>query len=216
MIVKICGTRHAENISQLVKAGASWIGFIFHPASPRFLPGKDHPEAWAETHATLTPLLADESFCRVGVFVNASLKNILEAKEKWQLDYVQLHGSESPDFCRSLQRDGADVIKAFGIATKEDIEKTKLYEDCAAYFLFDTATPQHGGSGQPFDWHIIRHAYNGVTPFLLSGGIGPESVDAIRQFAHPRLAGYDLNSRFETSPGMKEASAIARFIQQIK
>ncbi len=216
MIIKVCGTRDAENISQLVKAGANWIGFIFYPFSPRFLPEKDIPEKWTQSYERLTPLLKDNNFCRVGVFVNSSIEAILEARQKWCLDYIQLHGSESPLFCHSLQKNGIPIIKAFGITSKNDVEKTKAYEDYVKYFVFDTHTSQYGGSGQLFDWNIICNHYNGNIPFLLSGGIGPATIDSINQFSHPRLAGYDLNSRFEISPGIKDANAIARFIQQIK
>ena len=128
---------------------------------------------------------------------------------------IDLHGSESPDDCLRLQDRGLRVIKAFRIGTAGDLEATAAYEAACSYFLFDTKTPAYGGSGKTFDWTVLD-AYRGQTPFLLSGGIGPEHVRALKAFRHDRLVGYDLNSRFEQAPGIKDVEKITRFIQDMK
>jgi phosphoribosylanthranilate isomerase len=150
----------------------------------------------------------------VGVFVNATIESMMEKASAYKLDYLQLHGNESPEDCHTLQKRGYSLIKAFPIATKEDFEKTREYEGRVDYFLFDTRCEGYGGSGKRFDWSILTE-YKGETPFLLSGGIRPENAEAIRNFRHPRFAGIDLNSGFEIEPGLKDVDKLKNFIQQI-
>mgnify|MGYP001733116714 FL=1 len=138
----------------------------------------------------------------------------METASAYKLDYLQLHGNESPEDCHTLQKRGYSLIKAFPIASKEDFKKTKEYEGRVDYFLFDTRCEGYGGSGKRFDWSILT-GYKGETPFLLSGGIRPENAEAIRNFRHPRLAGIDLNSGFEIEPGLKDVDKLKNFIQQI-
>ena len=107
------------------------------------------------------------------------------------------------------------VIKALSVASKEDVARSKDYEGLVDLFLFDTRCPTMGGSGKQFDWDVLS-AYNGHTPFLLSGGIGPDDAERVRQFDHPMLAGIDLNSRFETEPGRKDVDLLRTFIQQVR
>ena len=95
------------------------------------------------------------------------------------------------------------------------MQKTESYAGLCDYYLFDTKTSAYGGSGKQFDWEIVK-SYTGETPFLLSGGIGPDSIPALKEFKHPMLAGYDLNSRFEIHPGIKDIPLLKEFIQQIK
>ena len=151
---------------------------------------------------------------KVGVFVNATIESMMEKASTYKLDYLQLHGNESPEDCHTLQKRGYSLIKAFPIATKEDFEKTREYEGRVDYFLFDTRCEGYGGSGKRFDWSILTE-YKGETPFLLSGGIRPENAEAIRNFRHPRFAGIDLNSGFEIEPGLKDVDKLKNFIQQI-
>ena len=103
---------------------------------------------------------------------------------------------------------------AFNIATKEDLEQTKAYEGLVDYFLFDTKGASVGGNGVQFDWDLLAD-YHGQTPFLLSGGIGPEDAKRIRAFHHPQCIGIDLNSRFELSPGFKDINKLKTFIQAL-
>lgn len=182
-LIKVCGMTEAENIRNVELQGVDMIGFIFYPKSPRYLyqmPG-------------YLPACAK----RVGVFVNETKENILMYTDRFDLDYIQLHGNEAPEYCRSLRNAGLHLIKAFSISRPKDLLAVSAYNGLCDYYLFDTKTPQYGGSGNQFDWNLL-HRYNGPTPFLLSGGINPYSVKALREFCHPYFAGIDINSRFET------------------
>lgn len=201
MIVKVCGMRVPDNIREVELAGADLMGFIFYPRSSRY--AGDEPPAYLPR-------------CRrVGVFVDESAEAILAIAEAWGLWAVQLHGSESPQTCRALRDRGLKVIKAFGVKDGSLPAGLTDYEECCDMFLFDTATAQHGGSGRQFDWQIL-HSYSGKVPFLLSGGIGMSAVDALRSFCHPLCIGYDVNSAFEISAGIKDAALIQQFISEIK
>ena len=208
MLIKVCGMREPENIRRVAEVGADWMGFIFYARSPRFV-GSLSPDEISKEKAVREPPV------RVGVFVDATPEYMMEMGNKYALGYLQLHGNESPDTCYALQKRGYAVIKAFSIADKEDLKLTADYEGRADYFLFDTKCNGYGGSGKQFDWSVLT-AYKGQTPFLLSGGINPDSVEAIRNFHHPKLAGLDLNSGFETAPGMKDAEKLKIFIDKIK
>lgn len=200
-LIKVCGMTEAENIRDVEELGVDMIGFIFYPKSPRCL--CEMPE--------YLPAKAR----RVGVFVNESKENILVYADRFGLQYIQLHGTESPEYCRSLRSSGLPLIKAFSISLPKDMLAISAYKGLCDYYLFDTKTPQYGGSGNQFDWNLL-HRYNGNTPFLLSGGINPYSVKAIREFHHPKLAGIDINSRFETAPGIKDVERIEKFVQELR
>lgn len=200
-IIKVCGMTDADNIRNVELLGVDMIGFIFYPKSPRCLCEKPR----------YLPTLSK----RVGVFVNESKENVLMYADRFSLNYIQLHGNESPDYCRSLHSNGLHLIKAFSISLPKDLQDVSDYDGLCQYYLFDTKTPQYGGSGNQFDWNILQR-YNGSTPFLLSGGINPYSANAIKEFHHPRLAGIDLNSRFETKPGVKDVERIKMFLKDLK
>ncbi|WP_300699426.1 phosphoribosylanthranilate isomerase [Bacteroides sp.] len=200
-IIKVCGMTEANNIRDIEQLGVDMIGFIFYPKSPRCM--CEIPE--------YLPVRAK----RVGVFVNESKEDILMYADRFGLSYIQLHGNESPDYCRTLQSNGLRLIKAFSISLPKDLFDVSTYDGLCDYYLFDTKTPQFGGSGNQFDWNIL-HRYNGSTPFLLSGGINPYSAKAIKEFHHPRLAGIDLNSRFETAPGLKDVERIEIFLEELR
>lgn len=195
--------RDLENISNLIQLAPDFLGLIFYPNSPRFI----------GTNQGLVDFFAQaRSFQLVGVFVNASLDEISKMHQLWNLNYVQLHGSESPKFCEALKSRGLKMIKAFGIQSIEDFESTSSYASLVDYFLFDTKTPRYGGSGTQFDWLILDH-YQGNTPFLLSGGIGPTDFPNI---SHPAYAGVDLNSRFEISPGLKNIPVLKSYFKEFR
>lgn len=198
--IKVCGMRQAANIRAVDQLGVDLIGFIFYPPSARFV---------QEVPAYL-PVRAR----RVGVFVDEEPPTVQRLAARFGLDYLQLHGHESPDYCRALRACGAKLIKAFSIARAQDLLQTEAYEDSCETFLFDTPSEQCGGSGRSFDWNLL-HAYTGRTPFLLSGGINAGSVPALHGFHHPRLAGYDINSRFELQSGEKDVEQIASFLQEL-
>ena len=152
---------------------------------------------------------------RVGVFVNEDKQVVSMYADRFGLNDVQLHGNESPEYCRSLHSTGLKIIKAFSVDRPKDLKKVYDYEKVCDLFLFDTKCEQYGGSGNQFDWSIL-HTYNGDVPFLLSGGINSYSANALKEFKHPRLAGYDLNSRFETKPGEKDPERIRTFLNELK
>ena len=202
-MIKVCGMREAENIRAVEALGIDLMGFIFWPKSSRYV--NERP-AYLPTQCK-----------RVGVFVNASIEEIMQKVQDYALDYIQLHGSESPEYAqrlRSVYGDSVAVIKAFNIATKEDLEATKSYEGLADYFLFDTKAQLPGGSGQQFDWSVLAD-YVGETPFLLSGGIGPDDAERVKAFNHPKCVGIDLNSKFEVEPALKDIQKLKTFLEQL-
>lgn len=157
---------------------------------------------------------------RVGVFVDDMPQNIVTRVYNYDLDYVQLHGNETTIMIDNLRRSidpdihpGIKIIKALSIAQPEDIAKYKEYEGHVDLFLFDTKCDSKGGSGEKFDWQMLS-AYDGNTPFLLSGGIGPDDAERVKAFHHPQCVGIDLNSKFETAPGVKDVELLRKFIKQ--
>ena len=210
MIVKVCGMRDAENIREVESAIANsslftlhsslfLMGFIFWPKSSRYVSEK--------------PTYLPTKCKRVGVFVDEEIEVVKKIAQEYALDYIQLHGNETPDYSALLK--GHKLIKAFNIATAEDFEQTKPYEGIVDYFLFDTKGKSVGGNGEKFDWSVLDD-YHGPTPFILSGGIGPDDAARIRSFHHPQLAGIDLNSRFEISPALKDINKLKEFIKEIQ
>ncbi|MDR0538617.1 MAG: phosphoribosylanthranilate isomerase [Tannerellaceae bacterium] len=204
MIIKVCGLRHIDNLLAITSLDINWTGFIFWPGSKRHC---TLPDSQLSTLHLKT--------AKVGVFVNATAHEMHAKALACKLDYLQLHGNESPELCRTLKQQGHRLIKAFPIATHADLAPLHAYEGLADYYLFDTKTPGYGGSGHTFDWSIL-HAYDGPTPFLLSGGLHPGSIDAILHFHHPHLAGIDLNSGFESAPGLKDIALLRPFIASLR
>ncbi len=201
LIVKVCGMTQSDNIKEVEALGIDWMGFICFPPSPRCV--------------TTLPDYLPRRCRRVGVFVNPTDEWIEQHICSLELEIIQFHGNESPEQCRFWQAKGYVIIKALPVATADDLQRTAAYEGYCDYLLFDTKTPLYGGSGASFDWQLLN-AYTGSTPFLLSGGIGPENVDALLNFHHPQWAGVDLNSRFELSPGVKQVARLSPFIQALR
>ena len=219
MIIKVCGMREGENIRQVAELGVNWIGMIFWDKSPRNV-------TMIPTYAGIIPDRGSDigSFKakRVGVFVDEMPQNIITRVVNYKLDLVQLHGHETPTLIRNLRRTldpdirpGVQFIKAISVESCNDIAAYKDYEDCVDYFLFDTKCPTVGGSGSQFDWSVLE-AYDSDVPFLLSGGIGPDDAKRVRNFHHPKCIGIDLNSRFETEPGLKDITKLKQFLEQLK
>ena len=157
----------------------------------------------------------------VGVFVNDMPQNIITAVYNYHLSYVQLHGDESPVMIGNMRRTlvpdivpQIKIIKAISVSSAEDLKRCEQYEGHVDLFLFDTKCKGYGGSGQKYDWSVLE-AYTGQTPFLLSGGIGPDDADRLRAFHHPQCIGIDLNSKFETAPGMKDINLLQNFLHQL-
>ena len=205
-IIKVCGMTDASNIRQVAETGVDWIGMIFWQPSSRCC----HDPGVAQT--------IPEGIQRVGVFVDEEVETIVRRTEECGLNRVQLHGRETATSIRQLRQrlpQGVEIIKAISILTLDDMALAKAYEPLVDYLLFDTKCKTVGGSGRQFDWSILNH-YQGQRPFLLSGGIGPDDARRLAAFSHPQLAGYDLNSRFETAPGIKNVEALRQFLKERK
>ena len=200
-LIKVCGMREAENIRAVEALGIRLMGFIFWPKSSRYVAGR--------------PAYLPTQCKRVGVFVDEAIETVKRIADDYALDYIQLHGSESPDYIRQLKAVATPrLIKAFNIATIADLEQIAPYTGLVDYFLFDTKGPSVGGNGQQFDWSVLS-AYNGDTPFLLSGGIGPDDAQRLSAFHHEKCIGIDLNSRFELTPGIKDVAALHKFLNEL-
>lgn len=209
MIIKVCGLREPENIMKVSAIqGVDLIGMIFYNKSPRYVELNE------------TPVDPDElnKVGKVGVFVNELPEVIVNKYKIFRFDYIQLHGNETPDYLRILKNilpSEIKYIKAFSIGSAKDLSLASSYEGLCKYFLFDTPAIGYGGSGSSFDWGILN-GYHGSTPFLLSGGIGPESIEPLRNFKHHLWAGVDLNSRFETAPALKNVELLSEFVTKLK
>jgi len=201
MKVKVCGMKNPENMRVLAELPIDMMGMVFYEKSPRCVDERDADKINA----------LSLNIPKVGVFVDATKGAIMNKVKQFGLQSVQLHGNESPEFCRELRKSGVKIIKAFQIKTSEDLNACLPYKDCCDYFLFDTPTSKYGGSGNKFDWEILS-AYSGTTPFILSGGILPEDAETIKQLDFPQLFAIDLNSRFEIAPGIKDIDSIRRFL----
>ena len=201
-LVKVCGMRDAENIREVEALGIDLMGFIFWPKSSRYV--SERP-AYLPTNCK-----------RVGVFVDEDIETVKRIAEDYALDYIQLHGHESPEYCAQLK--GLKLIKAFNIATTEDFKQTEPYTGIVDYFLFDTKGKSVGGNGEKFDWSVLS-AYDGNTPFLLSGGIGPDDAEVLTSHFSPltskKCVGIDLNSRFEIAPGLKDINKLKDFLNAL-
>lgn len=208
--------REPENILAITQLPIDFIGFILYPDSPRFVGKKGLPQ-WLEKYEDEL-----DGIARVGVFVNAEVDQILNAVHDFRLDYVQLHGDESPEYCRELQTywtissmRSAQIIKAFRVDKTFDFANTQAYERLCAYFLFDTKAQEYGGTGKRFDWSILEK-YMGITPYLLSGGIDETMAEEIRHLNFKQLEGVDINSRFEEAPAVKDVNKVKKFVEALQ
>ena len=209
-IIKVCGMREPDNIRAVEALGIDMMGFIFWPKSSRYVSQR--------------PDYLPKHVKRVGVFVDEDPEQVRRLADDYGLDYIQLHGHESPDYIRAIMTTSSiihhpsSIIKAFNISTAEDFLQTKPYEGFVDYFLFDTKGPSVGGNGEKFDWNVLS-AYDGSTPFLLSGGIGPDDAEVLTSHLSPltskKCIGIDLNSRFELSPGLKDITALRKFLNEL-
>jgi phosphoribosylanthranilate isomerase len=209
MKIKVCGMRNTENIKELIKLQPDFIGFIFHENSSRNVTEK-------------LSINISEKINKVGVFVDESEEFIQTKIQNYGLNSVQLHGSESSQFCEKIRnsplgrglRGGLKVIKAFNIHADFNFESLKEYEPYCDYFLFDAFGKKAGGNGVTFNWDLLSK-YKGETPFLLSGGIDETMIEQIKNFKHPRFAGVDINSKFETADAYKNINKIKLFKDEL-
>ena len=205
MMIKVCGMKDADNIRNVAALTPMMMGFIFYPGSPRYAGDLD-----ADVVRSLPGHVRP-----VGVFVNSEEHEVIEICRSYGIKIVQLHGEESPAMCGSLRRQGFTVFKAVGIATAADFSMLSEYEGCVDMFLFDTKSPQHGGTGCQFDHSLLEKSSLDV-PYLLCGGIGPGDIDTVVAAMRPGMAGIDINSRFEVAPGVKNLRALIQFILSLR
>ncbi|WP_435625015.1 phosphoribosylanthranilate isomerase [Flagellimonas sp.] len=221
MKLKVCGQKY--NVGEVAELQPDYLGFIFWEPSSRFFEGD-------------IPALS-EGTKKIGVFVDATVDEVLQKIERYQLEGVQLHGKESPEYCNQLrhsefvseshskktlkqvQGDNLEIIKVFSIKDEFDFSVLKPYEEVCDYFLFDTKGKLPGGNGYVFNWKILER-YPSTKPYFLSGGIGLDNVKAIQSFLRTEASKYcyaiDVNSRFETEPGQKDIKKIKEFKNLLK
>lgn len=206
MKIKVCGLSNPANVKDVADAGPDFMGFIFYRGSKRY--------AGEDKFKDLIDLVPD-GIIKTGVFVNEMPETILKYARDLRLDAVQLHGSESPDYCEKIKVEGFITIKAFGIDESFDFGHLLPYLDGCDYFLFDTKNQSFGGSGTKFNWARLGY-YQFDKKFFLSGGIAHEDIEVLRSIRHKAFFGVDINSRFESSTGIKDAEMIKSFITGIK
>ena len=202
MKIKVCGMRDPGNIQQLLdRVTPDWMGLIFYEKSPRFV-----SESLAEK-IKVFPVN------KVGVFVNESSERMLDFVTAFGLHSLQLHGQEPVSQVRELRENTElEIFKVFSVSDQVDWKKLEDYEPWVDYFLFDTFTVGHGGSGKAFNWQILLD-YPLQKPFLLSGGIGLEESDRIIELGSKinKMAGVDVNSKFEWAVAEKNIGALKQF-----
>ncbi len=196
--------RERENVAQVAALKPDYMGFIFHPPSPR-----DVSKVLQKEIVDLLPKEIEP----VAVFVNEDLDVALKILKIFGFKHAQLHGKESVEYCAEIKKAGFGVFKVFSVDESTDFSEMEKYMEVADYFLFDTKSPKHGGTGQKFDWNLLEK-YTLPKPVLLSGGIGPEDLILIQNIMknYSFIYGLDLNSRFEIEPGLKDVAKLKLFL----
>ncbi|MFD2523565.1 phosphoribosylanthranilate isomerase [Emticicia soli] len=205
MKLKVCGMRDAENLKELIELKPDFIGFILYDKSPRY----------AGNQPDIDLILSiPREIRKVGVFVNATVDYILQNVRKYGLNYVQLHGNETPDFCKSLRTKGVNIIKAFRLDESFIFSQLNNYKPHVDFFLFDAKGESYGGNGVTFDWSILKK-YDNEKPYFLAGGISLDNLDELQNIT-PKPYVIDVNSKFEIEPGVKDIEKIAELITKLK
>lgn len=205
MKVKVCGITSVEQLQGLQEMGVDYAGMIFYEPSARYA-GKKLAGDKGKIKSC--------SIKKVGVFVNAGLERIKKEIEAYGLTAVQLHGDENAEMCHALMND-VEVIKVFRLQGDENVDELVVpFKEVCHFFLFDTETKGYGGSGKQFDWNALTKAHINK-PFFLSGGIGMEDAAKVQAFHHPYFFAVDVNSRFETQPGIKDLQLVKRFLKSL-
>lgn len=194
-----------ENINEIASLQPDYLGFICYEKSPRNFENE-------------IPVI-DKSIKKVGVFVNASLEEIQVKVKQYQLDFVQLHGDESPEFCELIETKSTKVIKAFSVDKDFNFNQLHYYINTCSYFLFDTKGTNYGGNGITFDWSVLEN-YHLDKPYFLSGGIGAENIDEVKSFLTKEYSknciAIDCNSKLEIAPGLKSTKKTKQLINAFK
>jgi len=209
MNIKVCGITQLKQLQQLDALDIDFVGLNFYKESPRYVIGKISHEDVKN---------GDFDIKKVGLFVNESLDKIMKTAEDYSLDVIQLHGDETPAFCKRLSEE-IEVIKTFRVEGDTDKigEVVNKYDDACDYFLFDTGGHKEslGGTGMQFDWDILLRSRI-EKPFFLAGGIGLPDVARIKSFDHPDFFAVDINSKFEITQGVKDMDMVKMFAQMLR
>lgn len=204
MKLKICGMKDQENTCSISELQPDFLGFIFWKDSKRY----------CEKVIEAIP----ESIQKVGVFVNADYNEIVKGIKTHHLDFIQLHGDETPELCLELRKNKIKVIKAITVNNQFKFNTLEFYKKCVDYFLFDTKGKLPGGNGTTFDWEILNK-YKADIPYFLSGGIGLEELPKLEKFLQSKAAqncfAIDINSRFEDEAGIKNKEKIKEFQEKL-
>ena len=205
MQVKICGMKYADNVVSITSLQPDFMGFIFYDKSKRFV---------GELEISILQQIP-QNINKVAVFVNETIDKIKAIVTKYELNYIQLHGNETVDFCEKLKEINIPIIKAFNISDDFDFTILEKYQNSCSYFLFDTFSKNYGGSGKTFNWKFLEK-YQLTTKFFLSGGIGLENIHLALSIQHPQLFALDINSKAEVFPALKNISYTNNIIKIIK
>ena len=193
-----------EQAEHLADMGVAFAGFIFYPKSPRYV----------FKNITTSQIRKLNNINKVGVFVNASVEEVLHMVDECRLHMVQLHGDETPKYCEKIA-DYVSVVKAFRLSDNDNVDwMIRPYMDMCDMFMFDTMGSGYGGTGKKFDWTVLKNSSIGK-PFFLSGGIEPGDEEKLKDFVQEPVAkalfAIDINSRFEVSPGVKDMMKVKAF-----
>ena len=200
--LKVCGMKH--NTLEVAQLKPDYLGFIFFEKSKR---------NYDKAHIEILP----EGIQKVGVFVDASIEFVIDKIKQFQFDVIQLHGSETPEYCKRLQTDSkVELWKVFSIKDHFDFSVLEAYEAVIDKFLFDTKGKEKGGNGHTFDWSVLQD-YPSQKPFILSGGIGLEEIPAVNELKKTKLPlfGIDVNSKFEDKPGLKNIDLLKSLVNEL-
>jgi phosphoribosylanthranilate isomerase len=206
MRIKICGIKHPDQGKLIVDIGATALGFICVPNSPRFVNAEQ-----IKLVAEIIPKKID----LIGVFANTSIENIKDVAINSGLTGIQLHGDESLDFCRVLRSNlpNLEIIKALRIRDVNDLKKINIYRNDVDALLLDAYHPkQLGGTGKTIDWQILKHLEAEIFWFL-AGGLTP--INIVEALSELKPSGIDLSSGVESSPGNKDLEKVAQLFEQL-
>ncbi|MTJ52173.1 phosphoribosylanthranilate isomerase [Anabaena sp. UHCC 0253] len=207
MRVKICGITQPQQSLAIVSFGATALGFICVPTSPRYV-------TIAQIQAAIVPL--PENIDKIGVFANTTISEISQIVNKSGLTGVQLHGDETPEFCHQLRQSlpQVEIIKAFRVRSLEHLQTTANYTGYVDTLLLDAYHPQQlGGTGQTLDWQVLNQEFCPSLPWLLAGGLTPDNILTALSQINPN--GIDLSSGVEKSPGNKDLDKVALLFQKL-
>ena len=210
MKIKICGMKYPDNIQEVANLQPDYLGFIFYNKSKRFV--------LDENDATFDEFIFKDTLRvqKVGVFVNEEIKNIIRISTAYNINILQLHGDETSEFCEDLKLLDYTIIKAFGIHKDFDFSILGEYEEVCDYFLFDTKSNDYGGTGQHFDWNLLKQ-YNNAKPIFLSGGLTIQDIPKVcEELKDIDIHALDFNSKLEKDVGLKDVALCRETITQCR